>query len=543
VSFDIVDAIYNALKDFVTWIWQWIASAINWFINTVINTLYNIFVSVLNTLMDIVNTITSWIWNSIRSLVILPAQSALQNALAFIQKKLFGTIYIASLVKLYEIQIKDFTEKPSVKKFLLLLAKPFLLYIGLSIMWGMLSSMGYMPTIQNTTPISPIPSTPTPTSGVQQLPAAPLGISVSDVFRYDANARGSSAYIQSIADSIRYGLNIGQSTPQQLPASYDALRYGITASVITNASVGGYIDNLRYSITANVVKPTGALLSDVVRNSISARGIVMTNIRASDTVYSSIKQSIVPITTIKPIDVVNSQVVSQAKNTAFIGTIDTLTTSLDAKSQVQTANVSGIDPNIYAPTGGWTKAVELISQSDLDNFTIYKSEQVIYTVQNGMLSLIQGPSGADGISLYFDTIRAKRVAIAFRLRNVMVTEKGGSYETAMIIWTGIYDQSSNWYSYRGTIMDIVGDRPDGTVNIRINYRSATIYNNRWYVLVHDDESRTVTLYDETGSVVLSTSTYDGGFNSRSMANLIQLLIKYDYWQTDIDWIAYKYYEE
>lgn len=322
MSFDIVGAIYNALKDFVTWVWQWVASAINWFVNTVINTLYNIFVSVLNTLMGIVNTITSWIWNSIRSLVILPAQSALQNALAFIQKKLFGTIYIASLVKLYEIQIKDFTEKPSIKKFLLLLAKPFLLYIGLSIMWGMLSGMGYMPTIQPTTPISPIPSTPAPTSGVQQLPTAPSGISISDVFRYGASAKGGSAYIQSVADSIRYGLNTGQSTPQQLPASYDALRYGITASVITNANVGGYVDNLRYSITANVVKPAGALPSDVVRNNISARGIAMANIRASDTVYSLIKPSIVPITTIKPIDVVNSQVVSQATKTAFIGAVD-----------------------------------------------------------------------------------------------------------------------------------------------------------------------------------------------------------------------------
>jgi hypothetical protein len=541
VSFDIVGAIYNALKDFVTWVWQWIASAINWFINSVINTLYNIFVSILNTLMGIVNTITSWIWNSIKSLAILPAQSALQNALAFIQKKLFGTIYIASLVKLYEIQIKDFTEKPSIKKFLLLLAKPFLLYIGLSIMWGMLSGMGYMPTVQPTTPISPIPSTPEPISGGQQLPTAPSGISVSDVFRYGANAKGGSAYIQSIVDSIRYGLNTGQSTPQQLPASSDALRYGITASAITNASVGGYTDTLRYSITANAVKPAGALVKDVVASSISARGITMVNIRASDTVYSSIKPSIEPITTIKPIDVINSQVVSQATNTAFIGTIDTVASGLNATSQVQTANASGIDPNTYAPPGGWTKAVEFISQSDLDNFTIDQSAQIIYTVQNGMLSLIQGPSGADGITLYFDTKRAKRVAIAFRLKNVMVTEKGGSYETAMVIWTGIYDPSSNWYSYRGMIMDIVRDNPDGTVNISINYRATTIYNNGWYVLVHDDESGTVTLYDAEGNVVFSTSTYNGGFSSSSIANRIVLLIKYDHWQTDIDWIAYAYY--
>lgn len=336
MSLDIVGAIYNALKDFVTWVWQWIASAISWFVNTVINTLYNTFVSVLNTLMGIVNTITSWVWNSIKSLVILPAQSALQNALAFIQKKLFGTIYIASLVKLYEIQIRDFTEKPSFKKFLLLLAKPFLLYIGLSIMWGMLSGMGYMPTIQPTAPISPIPSTPTPTSGIQQLPTAPSGISVADVFRYGANAKGGSAYIQNIADSIRYGLNTGLSTPQQLPASSDALKYGIKASAITNANICRYVDNLRYSITANVVKPAGALVKDVVVNSVSARGITMANIRASDTVYSSIKPSIVPITTIKQIDTVNGLVASQSMNTAFIGAKDIIASGVSVPYGGQT---------------------------------------------------------------------------------------------------------------------------------------------------------------------------------------------------------------
>lgn len=541
MSFDIVEAIYNALKDFVTWVWQWIASAINWFINTVINTLYNIFVSVLNTLMGIVNTITSWIWNSIKSLVILPAQSALQNALAFIQKKLFGTIYIASLVKLYEIQIKDFTEKPSIKKFLLLLAKPFLLYIGLSIMWGMLNSMWYMPTIQPTTPISPIPSTPTPISGVPELPTAPLGISVSDVFRYDANARGSSAYIQSIADSIRYGLNTGQSTPQQLPASYDAMRYGITASVITNANVGRYIDNLRYSITANIVKPTGTLLSDVVRNSISARGIVMTNIRASDTVYSSIKPSIVPITTIKPIDVVNSQVVSQATNTAFIGTIDTLTTSLDAKSQVQTANVSGIDPNIYAPTGGWAKVIEFTSYSDLDNFYVVEVGSPTYTVQNGILSLIESNSINGGLSLRFNTNRAKRITIAFKIKNVILSKVSSSGDSAFYINTGTYDPSTGWYSYKASRLTVNGDNPDGTVQISINGTKLTINSDEWYVYVHDEIANNVALYDKNGNLLLSRILNSGSSKGFQLANMINILVRYNYWQVIVDWIAYAYY--
>ena len=541
MSFDIVGAIYNALKDFVTWVWQWIASAINWFVNAVINTLYNIFVSVLNTLMGIVNTITSWVWNSIKSLVILPVQSALQNALAFIQKKLFGTIYIASLVKLYEIQIKDFTEKPSFKKFLLLLAKPFLLYLGLSIMWGMLSGMGYMPTIQPTTPVSPVPVTPNPTSGLPQTPTASIGINVADVFRYDADAKGGSAYIQNITDGIRYSLNTGQSTPQQLPASSDALRYGITASAITNANVGGYVDTLRYSITANTVKPVGALVSDVVRNSVSARGITMLNIRASDTVYSSIRTSSVPTLTIKPIDTVNSSVVLQAVNTAFIGTTDTVASGLNSTSHVQTANVSGIDPNTYAPSGGWTKVVELTSPSDLNNFTVNASSSLVYTVQNGMLSLVDAPNGRGSLGLYFDTNRAKRIAFAFRLKNVTISEHYMSQELAIIVITGTYDQASNWYSYNMSILKLNADYPDGTLQIELNNQKLTINSDTWYVWVHDDATATTTLYDAKGNKVFSFSMQNGGSQGYAISNQILLFIVYNYWQIDIDWIAYAYY--
>jgi hypothetical protein len=304
VAQEVVGAIYEALKTFVTWLWEWVASAISWFINAVAQYIYNLFISFINTLGAVVSAVAGWLWGAVKTMVIAPAQSALTNAVAFIQRKLFGTIYIAALVKLYEIEIKSFVEKPSLKKVLLMIAKPLLLYIGLSIMFGTLQGMGLMPAVQPGPLVAPTAPAPTPVAGVPTLPTAPTGIEVREVLRFSGTAKGAAALVQALADAVRFSGTAAGVAPQVPPVPSDAVRTSLAVTYTTGVRPTLAQDVVRASLYAGAARPVTVAPRDVLRSALAARGVVLPTARPSDTVYSALRASWTALPTTKVGDVV-----------------------------------------------------------------------------------------------------------------------------------------------------------------------------------------------------------------------------------------------
>jgi hypothetical protein len=268
--------------------------------------IYNLFVSFLNTLSAVVNTVAGWLWGAVKTMVIAPAQSALVNAVAFMQRKLFGTIYIAALVKLYEIEIKSFVEKPSLKKVLLMVAKPLLLYIGLSIMFGTLQGMGLMPAVQPGPLIAPTAPTPTPIAGVPALPTAPTGVEVKEVLRFSGTARGSAALVQVLSDVARFTGTAAGVVPQVLPVPSDAVRTSLATTYTTTVRPTFVQDVVRSTLNAGMARPVTAAPKDVLRSALAAKGVVLLTARPSDTIYSSLRALWSTLPTAKAGDVIRS---------------------------------------------------------------------------------------------------------------------------------------------------------------------------------------------------------------------------------------------
>ena len=327
---EVIRAVYDALRTFVEWVWGWIASAISWFISAVAQYIYNLFISFVNTLSAVVNAVAGWLWGAVKTMVIAPAQSALTNAVAFIQRKLFGTIYIAALVKLYEIEIKSFVEKPSLKKVLLMIAKPLLLYIGLSIMFGTLQSMGLMPAVQPQPLIAPSAPTPTPVAGVPTLPSAPTGIEVKEAVRFSGAAEGAAALVQTLADAVRFSGAAAGVAPQVLPVPSDAVRTSLAATYSATVRPTFAQDVVRASLYAGAARPITTAPRDVLRSELAARGVVLPTARPSDTIYSSLRTSWAVLPTTKVRDVVRPMYGVEWERVTLASAGDVVRSSLSA---------------------------------------------------------------------------------------------------------------------------------------------------------------------------------------------------------------------
>jgi hypothetical protein len=330
VAQEVIRAVYDALRTFVEWVWGWIASAISWFISAVAQYIYNLFISFVNTLSAVVNAVAGWLWSAVKTMVVAPAQSALTNAVAFIQRKLFGTIYIAALVKLYEIEIRSFVEKPSLKKVLLMVAKPLLLYIGLTIMFGTLQSMGLMPAVQPQPLIAPSAPTPTPVAGVPTLPTAPTGIEVKEAVRFSGAAKGAAALVQALADAVRFSGAAAGVAPQVLPVPSDAVRTSLAVTYSATVRPTFAQDVVRASLHAGAARPITTAPRDVLRSELAARGVVLPTARPSDTVYSSLRTSWAVLPTTKVGDVVRPMYGVEWERVALASAKDMVRSSLSA---------------------------------------------------------------------------------------------------------------------------------------------------------------------------------------------------------------------
>lgn len=94
-----------------------------------------------NVVMQPLRGAVTWMIDTVKGIVVEPAKALVRNAVAFVQKKMFGTLYIVLLVKLMQKQVVDFVEKPSIGKLAMIIAKPFVLYLALAIGWNMIISM------------------------------------------------------------------------------------------------------------------------------------------------------------------------------------------------------------------------------------------------------------------------------------------------------------------------------------------------------------------------------------------------------------------
>ena len=535
---EVIRAVYDALRTFVEWVWGWIASAISWFISAVAQYIYNLFISFVNTLSAVVNAVAGWLWGAVKTMVIAPAQSALTNAVAFIQRKLFGTIYIAALVKLYEIEIKSFVEKPSLKKVLLMVAKPLLLYIGLTIMFGTLQSMGLMPAVQPQPLIAPSAPTPTPVAGVPTLPSAPTGIEVKEAVRFSGAAKGAAALVQTLADAVRFSGTAAGVAPQVLPVPSDAVRTSLAATYSTTVRPTFAQDVVRASLYAGAARPITTAPRDVLRSALAAMGVVLPTVRPSDTVYSSLRTSWAVLPTTKVGDVVRPMYGVEWERVTLASAKDMVRSSLSCTATAYTADPSGIDPDAYAPPTGWTKVTHFASPSDLDDYDVDTWGEPVYEVANGMLTLLQSTAQDAQLILYFNDRTAQRIAVAFRIRDVQHDVGLGLLYIMSLIST-MYDEASNTLYYYAAWVQWRKANLDGTLDIYINMVTVQINEGAWYVIVLDRATGRVYLYDAQGNIVYPTPIgASWGFGNMRMPNRVTLYTTVTKFKVDVDWIAY-----
>ncbi|MEM4019776.1 MAG: hypothetical protein QXG57_06075, partial [Thermofilaceae archaeon] len=170
---DIIGSAINAILSAIDSIIGFIKGVIDAVIRQAIDTITSVLSTVWNAISQAVSKAVEWMVSVVKGMVVQPVWGMLTSALAFVQRKMFGTVYILLLAKLMQAQVVSFVEKPSLKKLAMIAAKPFILYIALAIGWqvmmGMLSQLGFTGTV---TP-SPIQVTPPGAPPPPTVPAAP----------------------------------------------------------------------------------------------------------------------------------------------------------------------------------------------------------------------------------------------------------------------------------------------------------------------------------------------------------------------------------
>ena len=165
---DIVNGFVSAVANAVNTVIQWMANAVGWLWSQIYN-------YIVKPISDFIN----WLFETAKGMILNPILGFLGNALNVIQKKAFGTLYIAvtyklmykEMVKLAE--VKDFRE--GLKEAFWLVLKPMVIYLALSMFWKMIiisspaSAFGVPPALSGQfTPVPP-PSVPQPST-----PSAPV---------------------------------------------------------------------------------------------------------------------------------------------------------------------------------------------------------------------------------------------------------------------------------------------------------------------------------------------------------------------------------
>jgi len=531
---DIIGAIFDQLKNFGQWLADFIGGILSNIANLVFNSIVNFFAGMFNALKWIIDSAFRWMLDVVNSLIITPAQGLITNAVAFMQKKLFGTVYIILLMKLYDIEIKSFVEKPNLKKVGMMLLKPFLLYFALSLMWNTvfptLKTLGIQTEVAQT-PVQIIPpgtpqdvTTRPPTEYIkpelklEDKVDTPIKLAIVEAKVIDLNDEVASTpsigVVESkpieTSDTIDFTTEISTAEQSISTATDIALAYA-SISVSSLASVV-YSDVIDYGVSLTVTPYASTIITDNINSDASLEILSMALAQPTDSIDTIIKLDIPTTGSATPTDNVDATVSITLKET----------------------NASGLDPQnpTWAPPDGWTYVYEFHTSDDISK--AFTSNTGV-SVSNDALSIPPGTSATRSLS------QTPWVKMAFSAYiNVSSGNNIGDFITIQNIWglnLGINDR-------------IIVDN----TNRRIGVNSTSKYvasPDDWVVFVitrNTGGGATLNIYDKNGNLIFTSTMenyltnlpnkeymYIRNYTITSGPSVVPALQNFR-----IDWIAFKY---
>jgi hypothetical protein len=165
---DVVNGLVNFVANAVSKVVEWVGGAVGWLWST-------IYSYIVKPIGDFI----SWLFEAAKSVLVQPVLGFIGAALGTLQRKAFGTLYIAITYKLMLAEAKKIMEASSAKEaiveFLWLMVKPIVIYLALSAAWKLLT--GAVPAEVFTTPpwLPAVPSLPSvPVAPPVTAPGAPM---------------------------------------------------------------------------------------------------------------------------------------------------------------------------------------------------------------------------------------------------------------------------------------------------------------------------------------------------------------------------------
>ena len=280
---DIVNGFINAVANAVNTVIKWMADSVGWLWSQIYN-------YIVKPISDFIN----WLFETAKGIILNPILGFLGNALNVIQKKAFGTLYIAITYKLmYKemvklVEVKDMRE--GLKEAFWLVLKPMIIYLALSMFWKMIiisspaSAFGVPPALSGQFTTVPPPSVPTPAT-----PGSPLPwqITFRDTWNMSWDAGATTGLLMELRDawnmswtadmilpgtlSIRDTWNMSWSAGAILP---NTIQFSDTWNMSWNAGMGTQYNlqisdswnmswsagvGITYEVTASESEPTMVL--------------------------------------------------------------------------------------------------------------------------------------------------------------------------------------------------------------------------------------------------------------------------------------------
>jgi len=209
---DIVNGFINAVANAVNTVIKWLADSVGWLWSQIYN-------YIVKPISDFIN----WLFETAKNMFLSPILGFLGNALNVIQKKAFGTLYIAITYKLmYKemiklVEVKNFRE--GLKEAFWLVLKPMIIYLALSMFWKMIiisspaSAFGVPPVLSGQfTPVPPpsVAQPPTPSSPL------PWQITFIDAWNMSWNAGVATGTLMELRDAWNMSWNADMILPGTL---------------------------------------------------------------------------------------------------------------------------------------------------------------------------------------------------------------------------------------------------------------------------------------------------------------------------------------
>jgi hypothetical protein len=181
---DVVNGLVNFVANAVSKVVEWVGGAVGWLWSTI----YNYIVKPIGDFI-------SWLFEAAKGVFVQPVLGFISAALRTLQRKAFGTLYIAITYKLMLAEAKKIMEASSAREaiaeFLWLMVKPIVIYLALSAAWKLLT--GAVPAEAFTTPpwLPAAPSLPSPpTAPPVTTPGAPMPWTLTLYDRLDHHVTG-----------------------------------------------------------------------------------------------------------------------------------------------------------------------------------------------------------------------------------------------------------------------------------------------------------------------------------------------------------------